>query len=126
MRYGAPLTDAQNVQATLGRMYAAIETARSVCYRALERSSAGLADPFFDPVSSAAKHTVTELSIRTAIDALRLAGGEGYASENHFERWLRDFTGLIAGAGTQDTLETSLGTLAVGNWEAAKERSEER
>jgi acyl-CoA dehydrogenase len=126
IRYGAPLTDASNVQASLGRMYAALETARSVTYHALSRSSSGVADAYFDPVISAAKHTVTELSIRMAIDALRLTGGDGYASENHFERWLRDFTGLLAGAGAQDTLEMNLGTLAVGNWEALLERSEER
>ena len=126
VRYGSLLSDAPNVQATLGRMYAAVETSRSVTHRALSRASAGLADAFFDPVASAAKHTVTELAIRTALDAMRLAGGEGYISDNHYERWHRDFTGLIAGAGTQDTLEMNLGALAVGNWEAAMERSEER
>src|SRR5205807_7544610 len=56
VRYGEPLAEMKNVQATLGRMYVAIEASRATMYRALRRMVDGYGDPLFDPVVSAAKY----------------------------------------------------------------------
>ncbi|WP_409497461.1 acyl-CoA dehydrogenase family protein, partial [Amycolatopsis sp. cmx-11-12] len=42
-RYGEPVAGLKNVEATLGRMYVAIESARSMLYRALTHVGAGRA-----------------------------------------------------------------------------------
>ncbi|MGI5239290.1 acyl-CoA dehydrogenase family protein [Dactylosporangium sp. CA-139066] len=113
VRYGEPLSEMKNVQATLGRMYAAIEASRATLYRALERMARGEGDPIFDPVVSAAKYFVTE-QVRFVLDgAFRVLGGHAYYGDLHFGRYLRDFAGLVAAAGTQDVLEVNLGVAAV-------------
>jgi alkylation response protein AidB-like acyl-CoA dehydrogenase len=113
VRYGQPVAEFQNVQATLGRMYIDLEASRAIVYRALHRASLGITDPEFDPLTSAAKHFVAERAIGTATTALRLLGSRGYLAQNPYERYLRDFTGLIPGAGSQDLLEINLGARVV-------------
>jgi alkylation response protein AidB-like acyl-CoA dehydrogenase len=113
VRYGQPVAEFQNVQATLGRLYIDLEASRAIVYRALRRASLGAADPEFDPLTSAAKHFVAERAIETAMTALRLLGGRGYLAQNSHERYVRDFTGLIPGAGSQDLLEINLGARVV-------------
>jgi alkylation response protein AidB-like acyl-CoA dehydrogenase len=112
-RYGQSVTEFQNVQATLGRLYIDLEASRAIVYRALCRASLGSTDPEFDPLTSAAKHFVAERAIAMATTALRLLGGRGYLVQNSHERYFRDFTGLIPGAGSQDLLEINLGARVV-------------
>ncbi|WP_394821765.1 acyl-CoA dehydrogenase family protein [Pendulispora albinea] len=109
IRYGQPLTDFQNVQATLGRMYIDLEVTRAIMYRALHRARKGEADPLFDPVTSAAKYVTIERALAIAATAMRLLGGQAFRREFPYERDLRDFTGLVPGAGAQDLLEINLG-----------------
>lgn len=113
VRYGQPVAEFQNVQATLGRLYIDLEASRAIVYRALHRASLGITDPEFDPLTSAAKHFVAERAIATAATALRLLGSRGYLAQNPYERYMRDFTGLIPGAGSQDLLEINLGARVV-------------
>lgn len=116
IRYGQPVAEMQNVQATLGRMYVAVEASRATLYRALDRVARRAAEPLFDPVVSAAKHFVVE-QVRFVLDqAFRVLGGHAYYGDLHFGRYLRDFAGLVAAAGTQDVLEVNLGALAVSRW----------
>ena len=124
VRYEEPLTDFKNVQAALGRMHISIETARSTVYRALEQARQGKSDPLFDPLHSIAKYHVTEQAVQLSLTALRLMGGIGYLKEHSYERYLRDFTGLIAGAGTQDILEVDLGIAAISRLEEIAEKEE--
>jgi alkylation response protein AidB-like acyl-CoA dehydrogenase len=125
VRYGRPLTEFQNVQVLLGRMYINVEASRAFVYRALRQASRGETDPVFDPLTSAAKHFVVEQAIDTVTMALRLLGGRGYLKKNLYERSLRDFAGLISGAGAQDLLEIGLGDLVVRKCARAGERVEE-
>ncbi len=109
VRYGRPLADLPNVQATLGRMFVAVRTARAIAHRALEGMRRADRNPIFDAEMATAKYFVIEQSIAVATDALRLAGTSGYLREAHYERYLRDFHGGIAGGGAQDILEVNLG-----------------
>ena len=115
IRYGQPLSQFPNVQEELGSMYVSVESSRAVVYRALDRVRDGRADAEFDPVVSAAKYHVGEESIKVALSAMRLMGGEGYKRARGFERYLRDFAGLLAGAGTQEILAFDLGISIVSS-----------
>jgi alkylation response protein AidB-like acyl-CoA dehydrogenase len=112
IRHGLPLIEQPNVQASLGRMYLAVETARAMLYRAARRVADGEADPLFDPVVSAAKHVVANQVSLVLDEAMRILGGYFYYGDPYFGTCLRDFAGLIAVAGTQELLEINLGTLA--------------
>jgi len=125
VRYGRPLTEFQNVQSTLGRMYINVEASRAFVHHALRQASRGETDPVFDPLTSAAKHFAVEQAIDTVTMALRLLGGRGYLKENSYERSLRDFMGLISGAGAQDLLQIGLGDLVIRKCARGSERVEE-
>ncbi len=109
VRYGESLAELNNVKASLGRMYIAIESARATVHRALELAASGRAEPVFDPVIASAKHfAVTQ--VRFVLDqALNVLGGHAFYGTPHLGRYLRDFAGLVLLAGTQDILEVNLG-----------------
>lgn len=113
VRYGEPLTEMKNVQATLGRMYVAIEASRATLYRALRHMVDGEGDPVFDPTVSAAKYFVAQQVQYVLDQAFRVLGGHAYYGDLDFGRYLRDFVGLEAAAGTQDILETNLGAATI-------------
>lgn len=109
IRYGEPVSELKNVQATLGRMFVAIQAARALLYHALDHVGAGRAEPVFDPTLSAAKHFAVE-QIRGVLEsAFRVLGGYGFYGTPHLGRYMRDFSGLTLVAGTNDILETNLG-----------------
>ncbi|MGY0234156.1 acyl-CoA dehydrogenase family protein [Longispora urticae] len=109
VRYGEPVAELKNVQASLGRMFVAIESARVMLYHALGRVAAGNTEPVFDPIVSAAKYFAIE-QIRFVLErALAVLGGHGYYGTTHLGRYMRDFAGLTLAAGTQDILEVNLG-----------------
>jgi alkylation response protein AidB-like acyl-CoA dehydrogenase len=109
VRYGETVADLKNVQASLGRMYVALESARAMLYHALGRVADGRAEPVFDPVVAAAKYFAVE-QIRFVLErALALLGGHGFYGTPHLGRYMRDFAGLTLVAGTQDILEVNLG-----------------
>ncbi|WP_409490871.1 acyl-CoA dehydrogenase family protein [Amycolatopsis sp. cmx-11-12] len=109
IRYGEPVAGLKNVEATLGRMYVAIESARSMLYRALTHVGAGRAEPVFDPLLSAAKCFAAD-QIRFVLEsAFRVMGGHAFYGSPHLGRYLRDFSGLPIVAGTNDILEVNLG-----------------
>ncbi|MEU5959082.1 acyl-CoA dehydrogenase family protein [Streptomyces sp. NPDC047525] len=112
VRHGQPLSDLPNVQAALGRMYIAVETARAMLYRAARRATDDEADLFFDPLVSAAKHRITDCVRSVVEESLQVLGGHFYYGDPYFGICLRDFTGLVAAAGTQNLLEVNLGALA--------------
>ncbi len=122
-RYGSPLTAMQNVQAQLGRMVIAVESARAVLYRALDRQASAAFDPFWDPIGCVAKSYVIDQAIALAQMAQRLLGGDGYLRSKHFERYLRDFNGYIPGGGSQDTLTVDLGVNAICAVDAKRMRA---
>jgi alkylation response protein AidB-like acyl-CoA dehydrogenase len=107
-RYGLPLDAFANVRAGLGRVYVAIETARTVLYRALDRLRWEGADPRWDAQVSLAKYYVSEQALFAADTLLRLTGSDGYR-QGPFERFARDAAALVAAAGAQDILQVMLG-----------------
>ncbi|MFD8491838.1 acyl-CoA dehydrogenase family protein [Amycolatopsis sp. NPDC059657] len=109
IRYGEPVAELKNVESTLGRMYVAVESARAMLYRALSHVGAGLSEPVFDPILSAAKYFAAE-QIRFVLEsAFRVLGGYGFYGTPHLGRYMRDFSGLTLVAGTNDILEVNLG-----------------
>jgi alkylation response protein AidB-like acyl-CoA dehydrogenase len=114
-RYERRLADLENVQASVGRMRLALHTAEVV----LERALGGLEDRAFTWTSerSMAKHTVTECCLEISREVMRVTGGRGYTGGQRFERDARDFAGMIAGAGAQNTLEVDLGVTLIADLE---------
>ncbi|GAA2227137.1 acyl-CoA dehydrogenase family protein [Streptomyces nogalater] len=109
LRFDTPVAELNNVEASLGRMYIAVESARAMLYHALGRVGAGYAEPIFDPVLSAAKCFAVE-QVRSVVErAFGLQGGHGFYGTTHLGRYMRDFAGLAIAAGTQDILEVNLG-----------------
>jgi alkylation response protein AidB-like acyl-CoA dehydrogenase len=109
IRYGSSIVELQNVQAGIGRIYVALETARTMLHRALERIHFSKQDPHFDTVVSAAKYYGVEQALVVTQQMMRLLGGKSYTSRLPFQRYLRDFYGGVMGGGTQDILEINLG-----------------
>ncbi|WP_228000045.1 acyl-CoA dehydrogenase family protein [Nocardia australiensis] len=108
-RYGEPVAELKNVEASLGRMYVAVESARSMLYHALARVADGRNELVFDPVVAAAKYAAVE-QIRFVLErALGILGGHAFYGTPHLGRYMRDFAGLSLAAGTQDILEANLG-----------------
>ncbi len=114
IRYGQPLTAMQSVQARVGKMKLALNVSRALLDRALLELDEGVSDPLFDEIVSTAKFQITENAIALSLDALYLLGSHGYTRAMPVERYLRDFCGLLAGAGAQDIIQTNLGVMAIG------------
>ncbi|MFD0395553.1 acyl-CoA dehydrogenase family protein [Streptomyces nogalater] len=77
LRFDTPVAELNNVEASLGRMYIAVESARAMLYHALGRVGAGYAEPIFDPVLSAAKCFAVE-QVRSVVErAFGLQGATG-------------------------------------------------
>lgn len=107
IRHGRRLADLPNVQASLGRMRIGLHAADCVLRDALAQLHE--TTQTWTPRSAMAKHFVAERCLEVARGVQRLAGGRGYTDEARFERDVRDISGLVAGAGAQDILETNLG-----------------
>lgn len=116
VRYGRPLTSMQSVQGRIGKMRMALNVSQMLLDRSLLELelNEGSAVPIFDANISTTKHQITEHAIALAIDALHLWGSNGYARTTPIERYLRDFCGLIPGAGAQDIIQVNLGLMTIG------------
>jgi alkylation response protein AidB-like acyl-CoA dehydrogenase len=112
-RYGQNVLDFSNVQARLGRMSAAVRAAEIMTRATLERVTRAEHDALWDEDIVATKYFVSEQCQRVADDCMRLLGGDSLRCGLPFERTLRDFWGLLAGAGAQDILEVGLGSSLV-------------
>lgn len=116
-RYGAPLSSMQLVQSRLGRMQMKVLSSRALVDAALSGLQPDAPPDLFGEAISVAKHEITENAIAVALESIRLSGARGYACKQHFERYLRDFVGMISGAGAQDVLEVNLGAIAAARHE---------
>ena len=120
IRCGQPLTAMQVVQARIGKMRLALNVSQTLLERALYELDAGISTPYFDDIVSTAKFQITENAIALTLDALYLLGSNGYTRAMPVERYLRDFCGLLAGAGAQDIIQTNLGIKAIGQTKKVK------
>ena len=113
IRYERPLTEMQTIQAAIGRMSVAIESSRLMVHSMLERVGNEDLDYLWDPNVAMAKYFLIEQAVGMAQTAQQLLGGYGYMQEFEFDRYLRDFYGVVPIIGTQYTLEVDLGIRAI-------------
>jgi alkylation response protein AidB-like acyl-CoA dehydrogenase len=79
----------------------------------LDRARSSESRSAFDPNTAVAKHFITERALSVVRSAMQLLGAHAYRRDNRVERHARDLASLIAGGGTQDIIEVSLGGWAV-------------
>lgn len=120
IRYERPVSEMQHVQATLGKMYVAIESCRALTYRALVNFE-NHGDRIWDPLSSAAKYNIGELANQFVLDAYHVLGTTLYVDDS-FAQFQRDFATLVAVSGTQASIMVNLGMLAASEVAMANER----
>jgi alkylation response protein AidB-like acyl-CoA dehydrogenase len=107
-RHGAPLSAISSVRSRVGRMAAGVEACRATLYRALASMRDAPPGETLDATSALAKYLITREAVAMGEGLLRLMGTDGYL-EGPWERFLRDSLSLVAGGGTQDLLEVTLG-----------------
>lgn len=110
-RFSRRLVDFDTFHAAIGRMQIALEAARSVAYRSFARTEAGRAEDGYlhDALVAVGKYLSTENALFVADTAQKLTGDHGYFERFEFDRYLRDFYGLVPIVGGQYAIETQLG-----------------
>jgi alkylation response protein AidB-like acyl-CoA dehydrogenase len=98
--FGKPIIEFQGIQFTLAELYAMIESARALTYRAAELYRENQGD--FPAVAAVTKLHTAKVSVTVAGEALRLLGGYGYSKESNVERIYRDSKLLEIGEGTNE------------------------
>lgn len=103
--FGRTIGNFQGVRWKIAEMYVAIETGRSMLYRAC-----ATAQPFPDPVlAAAAKIYCNEMSLRVTSDAIQIHGGYGFLDEYPVSRFYRGARYGTLGGGTSETLRNLIG-----------------
>jgi alkylation response protein AidB-like acyl-CoA dehydrogenase len=97
-QFGARIASFQAVANRIVDMTVRLELARLAAYRAAWDLGTGESSIF----PEIAKLTVTESAVRVFQDAMRLFGGEGYATGAGIDRALRDALGTTLSSGTSD------------------------
>ncbi len=105
-RAGKPIATKQAVSHRLARMYAQIESSRSLLYDAVRLADEGrIAEAKI--LINTAKYTVTEMSVDVARQCVQLHGGMGYCEDTGIARYMRDAMGTTIADCTPDLhLET--------------------
>jgi alkylation response protein AidB-like acyl-CoA dehydrogenase len=98
-QFGQQIGKMQAVQRRLVEMKVRLEAARLLLYRAAWAKQEGI-DP--GPTAAIAKLVVSEAWAQSALDAVQVRGGYGYAVEYEAERDLRDAVGGTLYSGTSD------------------------
>ena len=111
IRLNRHLIDFDTFRAAIGKMYIALEAARSINYRVFARVEKKRHDHSYihDSLLAMAKYISTESAIEVANLAQRLSGGHGYFEAYGIERCLRDFFGLVPIVGGQLAIEVEVG-----------------
>jgi alkylation response protein AidB-like acyl-CoA dehydrogenase len=106
---GRRLIEQQLVGATLADMYAGIEAARLLCWKA---AWAADNDEFYDPkLHAMAKVVASETAKRVSVQALEIHGGYGAMRDLPLEKYVRDAVGFSHSDGTNQVLRVK--TLAL-------------
>jgi alkylation response protein AidB-like acyl-CoA dehydrogenase len=111
IRLNRKLSEFDTFKAGIGRMYIALERARSMAYRVFERTEAGRETKAYlhDSLVSVGKYLSTQAAIEVADIAQNLTGGHGYFEPYGIDRYLRDFHGLVPIVGSQVAIESEIG-----------------
>ncbi|MEX1121602.1 MAG: acyl-CoA dehydrogenase family protein [Balneolales bacterium] len=98
-QFGKPIGQNQALQWMMANMATQNEAARLMVHKAAWLKDQG--QPFTKEASMA-KLFASELSTKSALDAIQIHGGYGYIKEYHVERFLRDAKLLEIGEGTSE------------------------
>ena len=98
-QFGQKIGRFELIQEKIANMYADLEAARLLVYRALDRLRS---DPRSLRAAAAALTFASEASTRVALDAVQIHGGYGYMRDLPLERLARDAKLLEIGAGTSE------------------------
>ncbi len=104
-QFGRPIAQFQMIQEKLADMYAQVEAARLLTYKAAilaQTSARGGKGTEIHKVAAAAVLYAAEMSVRVALDAIQIHGGYGYTLEYPVNRLLRDAKLYTIGAGTTE------------------------
>jgi alkylation response protein AidB-like acyl-CoA dehydrogenase len=97
--FGKPISEHQAIQFKLADMATKLEAARLLTRSAAERYQAG---ERADVEAGMAKLFASEAALEISMDAMRVHGGYGYATELPIERYYRDAPLMVIGEGTNE------------------------
>jgi alkylation response protein AidB-like acyl-CoA dehydrogenase len=98
-QFGRPIGDFQAVSHRIADMRLEHETARLLLYKAAILKDCGSANTL---VAALTKLHLSEMSVRTSIDAVKIHGASGFLTATEIERELRDAVGGLVYSGTSD------------------------
>ncbi len=110
-QFGRPIAHFQAIQFKLADMKVWLETARLIVYKVAWNKDQGIMDPL---MASVAKLYVSEVSMKSAEEAVQIHGGYGYTKEYPIERAIRDAKLATLGGGTSEIQRWIIGRLLVG------------
>lgn len=118
-RFNRKLSEFDTFKTGIGRMYMAVERARSTAYRVFERTEAGRETKAYlhDPLVSIGKYLSTQAAVEVADIAQNLTGGHGYFEPFGIDRYLRDFYGVVPIIGGQIAIEAEIGARVIWQYE---------
>jgi len=90
VQFGKPLASFQGLQWMMADMALAVETARTMVYRAASTIDNEPDSPDIPRISSMAKWYASDVAMKVTTDAVQIFGGYGYSREYPVERMMRD------------------------------------
>jgi len=90
VQFGKSLASFQGIQWMIAEMALAVETARTMVYRAASTIDAEPDSPDIPKISSMAKWYASDTAMKVTTDAVQIFGGYGYIREYPVERMMRD------------------------------------
>jgi len=110
-QFGAPICDLQSIQFKLADMYAKIETAKLMTYKAACLKDAGKS---YVLESALCKMIASEAATYVTKEALQIHGGYGYISDYEVERMFRDAKITEIYEGTNEVQRVVISKLLLG------------
>jgi alkylation response protein AidB-like acyl-CoA dehydrogenase len=110
-QFGATLSTLGVVQTKIAEMGTMVEAARSLLYRAAQKSDKGELDP---ALVAMAKWYASEVAVKVADEAIQLHGGSGILSEYDVEHYWRDAKVLEIFEGAKEIEKILIGRRLLG------------
>jgi alkylation response protein AidB-like acyl-CoA dehydrogenase len=104
-QFGRPIGQFQMIQQKLADMYAELQAAAALVYRAAELVDRGHTEKI-TALASSAKLVTSELCMRATTESVQILGGYGYTNEFPVERFMRDAKLMTIGGGTSEIQRT--------------------
>jgi alkylation response protein AidB-like acyl-CoA dehydrogenase len=110
-QFGSTLSMLGVVQTKVAEMATLVEAARSLLYRAAQKSDAGEIDP---ALVAMAKWYASEVAVKVADEAIQLHGGAGILEEYNVEHYWRDAKVLEIFEGAKEIEKILIGRRLLG------------